>query len=95
MDEYDLLLAQCTQHNEGARLYHGAKLSGLEERLMRLEETTWRAVEIAADRGESARCTVLLRDLAELRDEANEMWQEIERPCPDWIRFETAMEKRP
>ncbi|WP_328672941.1 hypothetical protein [Streptomyces sp. NBC_00328] len=87
MDAYDLLVAQCTQFNEGARLYHGARLAGLEQRLARLEETTFRAVEIAADQGNSARCTELLGNLAELRDMANEMWDEIERPCPDWRRF--------
>jgi hypothetical protein len=84
MDEYDLLSAQCAQHNEGARLYHGAKLAGLEQRLERLEATTWRAVEVATEQGDSARCTALLSDLAELRDDANAMWLEHGKPAPDW-----------
>ncbi|MFF4832561.1 hypothetical protein [Streptomyces sp. NPDC001315] len=87
MDGYDLLLSQCTQYNESARIYHAAQLSALEGRLSRLEEATWRAVEVAADQGNMPRCNALLRDLAELRGEANEMWREIERPCPDWSRF--------
>lgn len=87
LDQYDLLLAQCTQENEVRRLTYGAKLSAFNERIERLEETTWRAVELAVESGDPHRCNSLLRDVAEMRDKVNAMYAEIEKPCPDWDRF--------
>jgi hypothetical protein len=86
-DEYDELQSQINRYDEERRTWYSAQLAAVEERFTSAETAVWEAVQAWADRGEPERCNHLLRDLAELRAELNEMWAELDSPAPKWEVF--------
>jgi hypothetical protein len=90
MDEIDSLVSRINDDVSERKAFYSAWLSETEERFSQAEADTWRAFElVAADDVAEAnrRFEPLLKRNAELRAELNVMWQELDKPAPDFSVF--------
>lgn len=90
MNEIDSLAQRINEDVSERKAFYGAWLSETEERFSQAEADMWRAFELVAvdDLAEAnRRFEPMLRKNAELRAELNVMWQELDKPAPDFSVF--------